>query len=285
VLNGVAVGAGVFTAGGGIFRCNAGVVAGDTDGLATGVMEGDVLNEIEGEGRVRAAGETEAVGVAVAAGAVRDAAGVVIGRAEEDTDADGATDAAGLGLTVGDGRIRTEGDTHGVALDDTVAVAAGADGVVIGRAEGEADGSTDAVGLGLTVGDGRIRTEGNTVGVALDNAAAVARGVVVAVAVAAGATGELGADVSSGLINFFGGALGGGVASVLILLRARSAAERSAIAVQPLSMTASATRSFTIRGRGMPGISTMIGADTSSSSPRTVAGAISAFICDCRRRR
>jgi hypothetical protein len=71
--------------------------------------------------------------------------------------------------------------------------------------------------------------------------------------------------------NFFGGALGGGVASALILLRARSAAERSATDVHPLSTFTSVTRSFTRRGRKTFRTSLRTGTETSSSAPLILA--------------
>src|SRR5205085_7469399 len=84
------------------------------------------------------------------------------------------------------------------------------------------------------------------VAVALGAGATVA----VAAAVAAGVAeaAEVGV-VSAGGTNFFGGALGGGVASVFIFVRARSAADRSEIDVHPLSTFTSVTRSLTRRGR------------------------------------
>jgi hypothetical protein len=98
--------------------------------------------------------------------------------------------------------------------------------------------------------------------------------------VAAGVAEVVAVELSSGFTNVFGGALGGGVDSVRIFVRARSAAERSAI-VQPLSMFTSITRSFTRRGRGISRTSVIRGAEISSSSPRTIA-AVSVF---CRRSR
>src|SRR5947209_13308199 len=93
---------------------------------------------------------------------------------------------------------------------------------------------------------------------------------VVAVAVGAAVVVAIG-EASAGGTNFFGGASGGGVASVLIFVRARSAAERSATEVQPFSTFTSVTRSFTRRGRKRFGTSLRIGMETSSSSPRTLA--------------
>lgn len=227
----------------------AGVAAGLTVAVAAGAMEGVALNGMEGEGRTLAGGEAIALGDAGAAGAVTDADGALAGVAEGDAASDGAIEGVAFGMADGDGRILMEGEATGLALAAVAAVAAG---VALGAA-------VAVTGVALAV----------VVAVAAD----VAAGVTVAV------------DVSVGFTNFFDGALGGGVASALILVRARSAAERSAIAVQPVSIITSATRSFTVRGRGISGSSTITGADTSSSSPRTVAGAISAFICNCRRKR
>jgi hypothetical protein len=69
------------------------------------------------------------------------------------------------------------------------------------------------------------------------------------------------------------------------LVRARSAAGRSAIALHPFSTSTCATRSFIRRGRGMSRISTMTGAETSISLPCTRADANSASARDCRRKR
>jgi hypothetical protein len=225
-------------------------------------MEGVALWGMEGEGRTLVGGEAIAFGVAVA-----DAAGALAGVAEGGAATDGAMEGVALGSAEGEGRTLTVGDAIGVALAAVAVVAAGV-----------------ALGAALTEGDGRVLTEGEAAGVALAAvvavAAAVELGAAVAAGVAAGVT--VAVEVSVGLTNFFGGALGGGVASALILVRARSAAERSAIAVQPVSIVTSVTRSFTVRGRGISGTSTITGADTSSSSPRIVADTPSTF---CRRKR
>lgn len=257
-------GAGVFTGSGGVVRGNrAGgvrsVVAGGTAGLTVdlgaGVMAGGVaLNGMEGEGRTLGGGETIALGVAVAAGIVAEADGAIAGVAEGDTATVGAMEGEALGVAVGDGRLLAVGDAAGVALAAAVAAAAGV-----------AVGATTAVAAGVAAG--------------VDVAAAVAGAVDVAGEVVAGAV-----VVSAGFTNFFGGALVGGVASARILLRARSAAARSAIAVQPVSIVTSTTRSLTVRGRGISDTSTLAGTDTSSSSPRTVAEN-SASVRDCRRSR
>jgi hypothetical protein len=219
------------------------------DGFMIGV--GLTRNVIGGEGRVRTTGEIATVGLAVAGGVV------VVGLAGV-----AAIDGLGLGLGVDEGRTRTEADAAGVAVAEIVALVAGlatlVPGVALGAAVDAGLGIVFAVaaGVGLAAGAGAV--------------AAVAAGVAEPVAV----------DDSSGLTNVFGGALGGGVDSVRIFSRARSAAERSAI-VQPLSMFTSITRSLTRRGRGMSRTSVITGAEISSSSPRTVA-AVSVF---CRRSR
>jgi hypothetical protein len=256
-------GAGVFTGSGGVVRGNrAGgvrsVVAGGTAGLTVdlgaGVMEGGVaLTGMVGEGRTLGEGETIAFGVAVAAGVVAEADGAIAGVAEGDAATVGAMEAEALGVAVGDGRLLAVGDAAGVALAAAVAAAAGV-----------AVGATTAVAAGVAAG----------VEVAAAVAGAVDAGEVVAGPVV----------VSAGFTNFFGGALVGGVASARILLRARSAAARSAIAVQPVSIVTSTTRSLTVRGRGISDTSTLAGTDTSSSSPRTVAEN-SASVRDCRRSR
>src|SRR5205085_5399724 len=103
----------------------------------------------------------------------------------------------------------------------------------------------------------------------------VGRGAVAGVVAAALAAGvadaaALGA-VSGGGTNFFGGAFGGGVASVRIFVRARSAAERSETEVQPLSTFTSVTRSFTRRGRKIFRTSFRTGTETINSPPLTRA--------------
>ena len=108
------------------------------------------------------------------------------------------------------------------------------------------------------------------VGVGLALAGAVAAGL--AAGVAAGVAAVV---VSCGFTNVFGGAFGGTVASALILVRVRSAAERSVTAVQPLSITTSVTRSLTVRGRWNPGMLLSNGTVITISSPRTVAAALS----------
>jgi hypothetical protein len=226
-------------------------VAGLIVAVAAGVMEGVVLNGTEGEGRTLAGGEALATGDAVAAG--------VGGGAE------GAIEGVALGVALGDGRILTVGEAARVGLAAVVAVAAG---VAVATAA--------AVGAGVAVAA--------AVGIAVALAAGVALAAAAAVAAAVGAGVAVVVAVSRGLTNFFGGALGGGVASARIRLRARSAAARSAIAVQPVSIVTSITRSFTVRGRGISGTSTIAGTETSSSSPRTVAEN-SASARDCRRKR
>jgi len=230
----------------------------------------------------------------------------------------GAIDELGRGLVVGDGRTGTEAEVPGVAVADVVgvvalvAVAAGvgldalaagvALGVNLGRVLGVAAGvalaAAAAVAVGVVAVVGRVGVVALVAGVALaagaeeglgfvlgvaagvELVAAVAEALGVVAAVVAGVAEAVAVELSSGFTNFFGGALGGGVDSVRIFVRARSAAERSAI-VQPLSMFTSITRSLIRRGRGISRISTITGADISSSSPRTVA-AVSVF---CRRSR
>lgn len=303
VLEGGAVAAGVFTSIGEIFRrgCCGGVfsAAGDSglivaagagglgiglgfrassglrgmsafsaaEGSAMGAIEGDALTGTDGEGRILTVeeGDTgateidgEAVGTRVGAGEA-DAVGAKVARAENDGEAVGARVEAG------------EGDAAGAKV---------ARGVIAGdgRTLGDCDGEKATVALGRTVG--AIVAMG--AGVAVAAVAGVAAGVVAAAAVAVTA-GEL--EVSAGFTNFFGGALGGAVASDLILVRVRSAAERSAIAVQPVSITTSETLSLMLRGRWNPETLLSSGTVIWISSPRIVAERVSAFISECRRRR
>jgi hypothetical protein len=170
-------------------------------------------------------------------------------------------------------------DTAGVGEATVDAVAAGVGlgenlgrvlGVALAAAAGVALAAAAAVALGAAaaVGEGLGLVVIVAAGVAL--AAAGADTVGVAAAVAAGVAGAV--VLSSGFTNVFGGALGGGVDSVRIFVRARSAAERSAM-VQPLSMFISITRSLIRRGRGISRISVIMGTEISSSSPRTMAAA------------
>jgi hypothetical protein len=252
VLAGVAVGASVFAGCGGILRWLGGV-AGGRDGLATGV--GVTRNWIGGEGRVRLTGETDTAGVRVGAGTT-----------------DAAIDGLGIGLIAGDGRARTEGEAAGVAVAGIVAAGVGlialAPGVGFGVDLGRAPGVTDGAALGVAAGTVAVAT------------GVVAGPDLAGVVAAAGVADAVVVELSSGFTNLFGGAFGGGVDSVRILVRARSAAERSAI-VQPLSTFSSITRSLMRRGRGISRTSVITGAEISSSSPRTVAAA-SVF---CRRSR
>lgn len=199
---------------------------------------------------------------------------VTVADAEADGAADGPIEGEGRSAG-GDGRIRTEGDADtigdGVAAGAVDAAAEG-DGRVLTEADGETVGAVVAVactvGVGLAAaGVGLVAA---TVGLAL--AAAVAAGVAAVV-------------VSCGFTNVFGGAFGGAVASAFILARVRSAAERSEIAVQPLSITTSETRSLTVRGRWNPGILLSNGTVITISSPRTVAAALSLSTSGWRRRR
>ena len=171
----------------------------------------------------------------------------------------------------------------GLAVGDEVAAA-----VLAGVALGNAFTLGLALALAAGEGDGRVRGENAGLGLATgvvvapmagDCAATVAAGVVAAGVVATGVV----AAVSRGFTNLFGGAFGGGVASVLNFVRARSTADRSVLAVHPLSMLTSTTRSFSRRGRGMSRISVINGTETSSSSPWIRAVAVSPSLC--RRRR
>jgi hypothetical protein len=224
--------------------------AGGTDGFVAGVNEGVILTGIEGEGRTRFTGGTDVIGVALneLTGVV--GAGVVAGVAE--AAADGATDAVGCGLTDGDGRVR--GVKAGVALADGVVAAALVAGVALGA----------ALMLALAAGEGDGRTRGEKAGLGLATVVAPAAGDCAA-GVAAGAV----TVVSEGFTNRFGGAFGGGVASVRNFVRARSAADRSVMAVHPLSMLTSTTRSFTRRGRGISRISVISGTDSASAIRRS----------------
>lgn len=132
------------------------------------------------------------------------------------------------------------------------------------------------VGLGLALATGVAAGDATVVGLGLALAAGVAAGVVAGVAAVV---------VSCGFTNLFGGAFGGTVASAFILVRVRSAAERSVTAVQPLSITTSETRSLTVRGRWNPGILFSNGTVMTISSPRTVAAALSLSTSAWRRRR
>jgi hypothetical protein len=264
-----------------------GGVAGDRDGFAAGVG----VTRNGGEGRVRTTGETDGAGVAGWFGTVAEALGTIVAAGE----LDGARDGLGRGLVVG-GRAGIDGeaiaDVAGVAVVVPVVAAAGVGVAAAGVALGENLGwGLDATGVGLAAADAvgvaevadRAGVVAVAAGVGLGADAAEtlglifgdAAGVVVAVAelvagAAVGVAEEAVAELSSGFTNVFGGALGGGVDSERIFVRARSAAERSAI-VQPLSMFTSTTRSFTRRGRGISRTSVMGGAEISSSSPRTVA--------------
>jgi hypothetical protein len=198
--------------------------------------------------------------------------------------ADEETDALGLDRGVLEGRNLGEAEAAGVALAaavDGVGLAAAivgeaatvAAGVVVIDGGAVADEETDALGLDRGVLEGRTVGEAEPAGVAL--APPVAGGALGATIVGEAATVAAGVvddvAVSTGFTNFFGGAFGGGVASVLNLVRTRSAAERSLISVQPLSTFTSTTRSLTRRGLKMFRTVLSTGTETSSSSPRTLA--------------
>lgn len=257
----VAVGAGVLIAGGGTLRRTAGVITGS------------------GEGRFRFTGETAG---AAAAEAGADASGAAVAAGETD----GATDGDGLGRIDGDGRTLTVADTAGVGDDTVAAVAAGVGlgaftagvglGVNLGRILGVAAGVPVAAAAAVALGEAAAAGVGLATlvaGVGLAAAGADAAGVVAAVPAGVGEALVL----STGFTNVFGGALGGGVDSARIFVRARSVAERSAL-VQPLSMFTWITRSLMRRGRGISRISVITGTEISSSSPRTMAAASVFFL-------
>jgi hypothetical protein len=265
-VDAVDVGSGVLNVGGGTFRRTSGVIAGS------------------GDARFRITGETAGTGVVVAAGALAATSGAAVAAGETD----GAIDGDGLGRIDGDGRTLTVADTAGVGEATVGAVAAGVGlaaftagvglgenlGRVLGVALAAAAGvalaaaATVALGAAATVGEGLGLVVTVAAGVGLAAIGADAAGVVAAVA--AGVAGAV--VLSSGFTNVLGGALGGGVDSVRIFVRARSAAERSAM-VQPLSMFISITRSLMRRGRGISRTSVIRGTEISNSSPRTMAAA------------
>lgn len=207
-------------------------------------------------------GAAEAAGVLVAA-TLGEAATVAAGVAVIDGGAVGDEEMGALGLDRGvlEGRTLGEAEAAGVALAAAVA-GVGLAAAIVG------EGLVLAFeGLGLA-----------TAGVGLAVATAGVGEAVAGVRLAAGAAGVAGVAgvveevaVSTGFTNFFGGAFGGGVASVLNFVRARSAAERSLISVQPLSTFTSTTRSLTRRGLKTFRTVLSTGTETSSSSPRTLA--------------
>ena len=208
--------------------------------------------------------------------------GVLIGKGVMDTGGnvlrgitDGvviAADAVGKGVGLirtgieGEGRVLGVVETVGGGVEDAVEAAVG-----------------EGLGRGRMLGDGRVLGEAEAAGLGAGEAAIVGAGVVAALrggvglgatAVGVAATVAAGVDeaaLSAGGTNFFGGAFGGGVASALILVRARSAAERSETEVQPLSTFTSVTRSFTRRGRKILRTSLRTGTETSSSVPLILA--------------
>jgi hypothetical protein len=201
-------------------------------------------------------GAAEAAGVLVAA-TLGEAATVAAGVAviEGGAVADEETDGLGFDRGVLDGRTLGEAEAAGVALAAAVA-GVGLAAAIVG------DGLVFAIeGLGLAAA-----------GVGLGVVTAAVGEAVAGVRLAAGAAGVVEeVAVSTGFTNFFGGAFGGGVASVLNLFRARSASERSLISVQPLSTFTSTTRSLTRRGLKIFRTVLSTGTETSSSSPRTLA--------------
>ena len=239
LVSGATVGVGKVVRGGAVLRGIVGGVALGTGAVATGV--GLILTGIDAEGRVVGIAEIAGVGVAAAAVAVGD--GRVLGEAE--ASAVGVAEIAAVAAGVGVARVLGEAEATALGVAEIAAVAAG---VGVALWAGVALGASVAAVVGLAAAAGVIATV----------AAGVAEVAVVAV-------------VSAGGTNFFGGASGGGVASVLILVRARSAAERSEIDVQPLSTFTSATRSFTRRGRKIFLTSFRTGTETVNSLPLTRA--------------
>jgi hypothetical protein len=251
-------------------------------------MDGVARGAIEAEGRVR--GDATGVGLAVAAVAELEAVGLGDGLADDAALATG--DALGDGFA--DDAALATGDALGDGLADDAALATGdalGDGfaVEVALAAGDALGDGFVVDVVLASGDalgdclGVLTGEGlEAAGVGLTEAGVCAA---VAAAVEAGAGELVVVAVSSGFTKRFDGAFGGGVASVWNFVRARSAAERSVMAVQPFSMLTSTTRSRTRRGRWNSRTSVMRGADTSSSSPSIRACSVSASRCQRRRRR
>jgi hypothetical protein len=237
-------------------------------------MEGDGRGLIVG----LIVGRAGVAGVAVAAGAAGDMSVWVAGVVE----ADGVIPRAAsirafvLGRIVGNvlGLGECEPDGEAV-LPASAGVGLTAAGVVDALAPAAAvgDGLVLAiVALGLAAaGEVAIVGEGDGLILATVALGLAALGAVAAVAEAAGA-----GEVSAGGTNFFSGAFGGGVASDLIFVRARSAAERSETDVHPLSTLTSATRSLTRRGRKIFLTSLRIGTET-SNSPAVTRACISVF--------
>jgi hypothetical protein len=254
-------------------------------------MGGDIRRRGDSEGVEIMAGDAAGLIVAVGGGTMGGVArksmageGPTLGGLDGVVVAAGGVEGLAFGCGVGERRVRTVGDATGVAL---AAAAGRAVGVALARAAGvalaDAVGLIVGVALALAAGLGLVATVALGTGVALAREAGVgldatgageavaAAGVALAAGVVAPAAVGAGVAVvdavSVGFTNRFEGPFGGGVASVLILVRARSAAERSAIVVHPFSTTTSATRSFIRRGRGISRISTMSGTETSSSLP------------------
>jgi hypothetical protein len=223
--------------------------------LGTGFIEGSVTAVGVGAGLVDTGGSVLrgiAVGAVIASEAVGNGVGLIRAGIE------------------GEGRVRGVDETVGAGVDEAAGIIVGAgvgDGLKRGRMLGDGRVLGEAEATGLVVGE--VATVATGVGVALRAGGALgetATGVVVAAA-----AGVEEAAVSAGGTNFFGGALGGGVASALILVRARSAAERSETEVHPLSTFTSVTRSFTRRGRTIFRTSLRTGTETSSSPPLILA--------------
>jgi len=245
---------------------------GGTDGRLAGVKVGNGFEE----GSVTADGVRLGTGVFNAGGTVRrgiigtDALGNGVGLIRTGIDGDGRV--LGVIETAGVGLAAAASATVGDAAGDGVIVGATlGDRRVLGEAEATGVGVAEVAAVGVSVRAGAIVAvaEAAELGVALRAGAIVA--VAAALVAGEGDAAEVGV-VSAGGTNFFGGAFGGGVDSVLILARARSAADRSETEVHPLSTFTSITRSFTRRGRKIFRTSLRTGTEIWSSFPCTRGG-------------
>lgn len=230
---------------------------------------------------------TDAPRVVVVTDALGEASGLMAGVAATAGVLPGDAAIDGLGRKRGgaEGLILGEEETAGVALAVVVAgvgLTFAADGVGLAVAGVGLTFATDGVGLavagvGLTLVTDAVGLAVAGVGLALatDGVGLAVAGVGLAIEAEGLAAAEAGVAeavvVSTGLTNFFEGAFGGGVASALSLVRARSTAERSVPALHPLSMFISTTRSLTRRGLKIFRTSLRRGTETWSSSPLTLA--------------
>jgi hypothetical protein len=154
----------------------------------------------------------------------------------------------------------------------------------MGDTRGVALGDHDRLGVGLAEAGKGVVAEGLgcNVAVAAGVAEAITRGL--DCGVAAGAADDDALGTAWGRTNRLGGASGGGVASAWILARARSTADRSAMAFQPVS-TIACVRVSRMRGRSIPGTRPITGAGISIISPRTTGRAGSSPVRVRRSRR